>query len=112
MTAPLATGTYALLRGNDTDDYGDDVDTEDVVTGYAAMVGSVVEQTQRTTRRTDGSERDVRRYVGRFPAAVPVQETDRIRNNATSDIYTIENFRIVANPVTGATLKLNLILVT
>jgi hypothetical protein len=112
MTAPLATGTYALLRGTDTDAYGDDVDTEDVVTGYAAMVGSVVEQAQRTTRRTDGSERDVRRYVGRFPAAVPALETDRVKDNLTGDIYTIENMRTVANPVTGPTLKLNLILVT
>lgn len=112
MTLPLATGTYALLRGTSTDAYGDLVDTTTVVDGYAAMVGTVVEGSQATSRTSDGSGRDVRRFVGRFPSFVPVSDDDRIRDNGTGDIYVIASWRRVANPVTGPVLKLDLRLVT
>jgi hypothetical protein len=112
MTLPLATGTYALLRGVGTDAYGDEVDADTVVSGYAAMVGTVVEASQATSRRSDGSGRDVRRYVGRFPASVSVVANDRIRDNATEEVYMIASWRRVANPVTGPVLRLDLRLVT
>jgi hypothetical protein len=111
MTRPFATGTYTLLRGNDTDGYGDDEDVATALTGYTRLVGSVVEQSQDTKRRTDGSQRNLRRYVGRFSTEVPVQDDDRIKNNTTSEIYVIKSFRTVANPITGPTLRLELLLI-
>jgi len=112
MTAPIATGTYALLRGTSADAYSDEIDLAVEVSGYASIVASVVEQQQRTTRNTDQAPRDVRRFVGRVPSFVPVRDEDRLRDNATGEIYTIESFRTVANPITGAVTKLNLILTT
>lgn len=112
MTAPIATGTYALLRGVSTDAYSDEIDLETEVAGYGSIVGSVIEQTQQTSRKTDQAPRDVRRFIGRIPAFVPVQDEDRLRDNATRVIYTIASFRTVVNPITGSVTKLNLILST
>lgn len=110
MTSPIATGTYALLRGSSTDAYGDEIDLDTVVDGYGEIVGSVVEQSQASTRETDRAPRDVRRFVGRFPSFVPFQNEDRLKDNASGVIYTIASMRTVANPITGSITKLNLIL--
>lgn len=112
MTRPFATGTYTLLRGNTTDDYGDDQDVATAVSGYSSLVGSVVEQSQASRRRVDGTPRDVRRYIGRFAASVPFTADDRLRDNATGDVYVVVEIRKQANPVTGKTHRLILTKVT
>lgn len=110
MTLPIATGTYTLLRGTDSDGYSDEIDTDDEVEGYTDLVGSVVEQSQRATRETDQAPRSVRRYVGRFPSWVPFTDGDRLKHNESGDIYTIHSFRTVTNPITGSVTRLNLLL--
>lgn len=112
VTAPFATGTYALLRGNTTDGYGDDQDTAAVVTGYGAIVGAVVEAEQVVTDRASGMPRTIRTHTGRFPARVPFSNDDRLKDNATGDIYVITRAVKVANPITGPTARLSLTLVT
>jgi len=112
VTAPLATGTYAVLRGTTTDAYGDAIDATTTVDGYEALVGSLVERTRQTRRRVDGMPRDARSYTCRLPSWVEIQDDDRIKDNTTGDIFTIFSWRRVANPLTGPVLTLDLVRVT
>ena len=112
MTMPLATGTYTLLRGSTTDAYGDDADVATPVTGWTAIVGSVVEQSANSRRRADGMPRDVVHYTGRFPTIVPFMVDDRLRDNLTGDVYVLVGMRTIPNPATGATTKLDLTMIT
>lgn len=106
----VATTTIAILRGTSTDDYGDEVDTStEVATGIPA---SIQEQRQTVTTPDDPQPRVVRVYTGRVKAGTDVQTGDRIKDETTDDIYVIDQFSQVANPILRNDIRLDLRRVT
>lgn len=102
----LATTTIAVLRGTTTNDYGDEVDAStEVSTGIPA---SILEQRRLTTTTDDPQPRAVVFYTGRVLSTVDVRVGDRIKDETTDQIYIVDDFTRVSNPVIGNDTRLDL----
>lgn len=95
----IATTRGALLRGETTDNLGDEVDTAAVVAtpladaaagrSLADFPVSIVEKSRNEFDEASNAWRVVRYLAGRVPAYVPVEAGDRIRDNVTGAVYTV-----------------------
>lgn len=102
----IATTTLAILRGTDTDDYGDEKDTD---TPHATGIpASLVEQSRRVTTRDDPTPRIVRYAVARVPASTDITDQDRVRDERTSAIYIVEAVSSMDNPVFAVDRRVDL----
>lgn len=89
-----ATTVVSILRGDETNEYGDVVDSDTAV--YAGIPASIVEQNRRVYLPAEQAYRIVRSYEGRLPSNTDVQKNDRIRDERTNVIYLVVN---LADPV-------------
>jgi hypothetical protein len=106
MPIAIATTTIAILRGTTTDVWGDEADTDTVVsTGIPA---SLTEQSRRVTTRDDPTPRIVRYAVARVAADTDVTDQDRVRDERTGQVYSIDAVSSMANPAAVADIRLDL----
>ncbi|MDH6448182.1 hypothetical protein M2155_000590 [Streptomyces sp. SAI-119] len=102
----IATTTLAILRGTDSDEFGDERDTDTpIATGVPA---SLIEQSRRVTTRDDPTPRIVRYTVARVPARTDVLDQDRVRDERTGAIYIVDAVSGMANPVFEVDRRLDL----
>lgn len=105
-----ANTTVSILRGADTDSFGDPVDTLTVVaTGVTA---SIIEQRKTVTTPVDGNVRQVRFTTGRLPAGTDVRTGDRIKDEKTNRIYVFDASSQPENSVRTNDIHLDLRRVT
>ncbi|MFF7130395.1 hypothetical protein [Streptomyces sp. NPDC008240] len=106
MMQAVATTRISILRGTTTDAYGDEQDTDTpVATGIPA---SLTEQSRRVTTRDDPTPRIVRYAIARVPARTDVTDQDRVRDERTGAIYSVDAVSSMANPAVTPDLRLDL----
>lgn len=102
----IATTKVSILRGTETDAFGDERDTTTpIATGIPA---SLTEQTRRVTTRENPTPRIVRYAVARVPARTDVTDQDRVRDERTGAIYIVEATSSMANPAAVPDIRLDL----
>lgn len=93
----IATHVVDILTGTTTNAYGDEVDAATVAASGVPV--SILEQSRRTDRQDNQTPRTVRTYTGRITSTVPVNAGDRLRHNATSTVWVVDEVTVNANPV-------------
>ncbi|WP_159006883.1 hypothetical protein [Streptomyces sp. NRRL S-813] len=106
MPIAIATTTLAVLRGTTTDAWGDEADTD--TPKYTGIPAALTEQTRRVTTRDDPTPRIVRYAVARVAAGTDVTDQDRIKDERTGAIYTVDAVSSMANPAVTPDLRLDL----
>lgn len=102
----VATTTVSVLRGTETDTYGDEQDTIDVVsTGTPA---SIIEGRQNVLTGADNIPRVVRIFKLRAPAYLDVRRGDRIKDERNGEIYIVDAPVRVQNPAYTTDLRVDL----
>ncbi len=91
MSAWVANTTVTILRGQDDDDYGDPMDN--TTAAASGIPASICEINRSVRRRSDGTPRTVRQYVGRVPGCEDVRVGDRLRDENTGTIYPVVSVR-------------------
>ncbi len=82
--------TYVTVyRGTELNYAGDEVDIDTPLT--ADLVGYIAEMGRSSTNYSDSMPRTVRRYVGRFDVRADIRLGDRIEDQTTGMIFTVEN---------------------
>jgi len=85
----LANASVSVLRGTDTDDFGDETDASTAVaTGVPA---AVVESSKVVLDQATQTPRTVRSLTCVMPSWADVLDTDRLQDQATGRIYIIES---------------------
>lgn len=88
----LANTRVTVLRGTETNDHGDPVDTDTEVAGLADMPISILEQRMTVAGPATGRATEARFYAGR-PVGTwgsQLQEGDRLRVGEDGPIYAID----------------------
>ncbi|MEU6365765.1 hypothetical protein ABZ876_08410 [Streptomyces sp. NPDC046931] len=106
MMQAIATTQISVLRGTTTDAWGDEQDTDTPV--HTSIPAALTEQTRRVTTRDDPTPRIVRYAVARVAAGTDVTDQDRVRDERTGAIYTVDTVSSMANPALTADLRLDL----
>lgn len=102
----LATGSYDVLRGEQTNDWGD---PEDATTVVATGVPMALQPGARgRTSRSEGGLRQVDSWQGWAPTGTDIQLDDRIRNPATGEIFVIAVAAPSRNILTDMGIRLEL----
>lgn len=96
MTAVIPNTTVSILRGEETDEYGDPKDSD--VSVAAGVPMSITENNQRVYVAAEGRLTIIRNLVGRVRPGFDVREKDRLRDDNTGDIYLVEG---VSQPLSG-----------
>lgn len=107
----IANTRVAVLRGTPIEDeFGVPIDDNATpATGYEDLPGSITERGRTVFDPTSGEPRTVRKITGRLPGDVVLEEGDRIRDNRTGTIYTIEESEGQPRSISGrASLSLDL----
>ncbi|WP_326779721.1 hypothetical protein OG481_02165 [Streptomyces longwoodensis] len=102
----VATTSLTILRGTTTDAYGDEQDTD--TPKYTGIPASLVEQSRRVTTRDDPTPRIVHYAVSRVPAGTDVTDQDRVRDERTGAIYTVDAVSGMDNPALQVDRRLDL----
>lgn len=84
-----ANSRVSVLRGTKIDSFGDSI-SDDVVV-VEGVTASIVEQNQTARTASDDAPRQVRYITGRVPAGIDVRPGDRLRDDATSETYLVDN---------------------
>lgn len=100
------TTTVTILGGSSDSDYGDVLDSDEPAgTGIPA---SIVEGRQIVTTESDAQARAIRYYTGRLPHGTVVNDSQRIRDEVTGEVYVIDNVTQPRNPVMEQDVRLDL----
>jgi hypothetical protein len=102
----IATTRISILRGTTRDAWGDEQDTDTPVA--SGIPASLTEQSRRVTTRDDPTPRIVRYAVARVAAGTDVTDQDRVRDDRTGQIYSVDAVSSMANPAAAADLRLDL----
>jgi hypothetical protein len=102
----LATTTISILGGSSTDEFGDETDgITAVVTGLPV---SLIESTRTAMEPVSGTPRIIRTHICRLPPGTAVDETNRIKDETTGEIYIVVATTRNANPVIAQPLRADL----
>lgn len=88
MIAPANT-TVNILRGTTRNAADDEVDSDTPV--YEDVPAFITEMGRPSTNSADLMVRTVRRSVGRFDSRVDIRAQDRVEDQQTGMIYTVES---------------------
>jgi len=105
----LATTTCSILRGSTTDEYGDEVDSDNPV--YMNVPISIIETASTVSTAEDPAPRVVRKLTARIGSEVDVVDGDRVKDELTGTIYMIDNVIRMGSPVYTPDTRLDLRLV-
>lgn len=99
--------TVTILGGNTNTDFGDVLDSDEPAgTGIPA---SIVQGRQIVATESDPQARAVLYYTGRLPAGTIVNDTQRLRDDTTGAIYSIDHVHAAnENPVIPQDVRLDL----
>ena len=101
-----ATTTISVLRGQDTDDWGDPIDQDIVVqTGIRA---SIIEYKIYAKGEVTTQPRNIRYARLRVTKGTDIRTNDRIKDERTNTIWLITNISEVQNPVIGQDTRIDL----
>lgn len=92
----IATTSVSILRGTETDEFGDERDTTIPIAEH--IPASLVEQTRRVSGRENPTPRIVRYAVARVPARTDISENDRLVDERTGATYVVDAVSGMANP--------------
>lgn len=98
-----ATTRAAILRSTPTEDtLGDEVEGEaSPVAGLDDFPAAITEKTRAVFDPASGEVRTIRYYVGRVPSKVTLEPGDRLKDNRTGRIYTIEEDERTPRSISG-----------
>jgi hypothetical protein len=101
-----ATTTVTIYRGESTDEYGDPVDGDTVVSRH--IPASILEQTVKAWTEVTTLPRAYRWAKMRVTHGMDIQQNDRVYDERTGDTWTIVQISNRANPVRGTDLRVDL----
>lgn len=101
-----STTTVDILRGTSQDDYGDDIDNDNVVA--SGRPASIIEQKGYSQPEVTTQPRNFRYARCRMNSNEDVRTNDRIRDNRTGWIWTITNVSGLQNPFISQDLRIDL----
>lgn len=101
-----ATTTVTIYRGTNIDDWGDVEDNATVVRTGVPM--SIIEQKNYSKGEITTQPRNMKFARARCTYGTDVQINDRIRDERTSQIWTIVNISSVQNPVRAQDKRIDL----
>lgn len=102
----LATTTVSVLGGTSTDAFGDETDGTTVLA--SGIPASLIESTRTAMEPVTGIPRIIRTHVCRLPPGTAVDETKRIKDEQTAEIYIVVAVTRNANPVLAQPLRVDL----
>lgn len=102
----LATTTVSILGGTSEDAFGDEADGTTVLA--ARIPASLIESTRTASEPVSGIKRIVRTHVCRLPPGTAVDETNRIKDEQTNEVYIVVAVTRNANPVLTQPLRADL----
>jgi hypothetical protein len=82
-----ASTTISILRGTVTGDYGDELDSDEVVADR--IPASILERPVTGARPVSGNATTPRAYALRVWRAVELRQGDRVRDERTGQVYAI-----------------------
>lgn len=102
----VATTKVSVLGGSSTDAFGDETDgTTVLASGIAA---SLIESTRTAQEPVTGTPRIIRTHICRLPPGTAVDETKRIKDESTDEIYIVVAVTKNANPFLAQPLRADL----
>lgn len=109
----IATTRVTVLRGVGTSPFGDseDLDTEAGTDAQTGIPASLIEQTRTSRSPASGAPRVIRTTIARLPAGTDVTEDDRIRDESTGRIYSVDQVNQPAALGFTAELRVDLTLI-
>lgn len=96
MSAVMANTTVSVLRGENIDEFGDPVDSDDSV--YAGVPAAIIEVDRRIYLPAEGRMTIIRQMLGRIRPGFVIREFDRIRDEKSGHVYLVEG---VSQPTMG-----------
>ena len=102
----LATTRISILGGSSTDAFGDETDGTAVLASGIPV--SLTESTRTAMEPVSGTPRIIRTHVCRLPPGQQIDETNRIKDEATNEIYIVVAVTRNANPVIAQPLRADL----
>ena len=102
--------TVTILGGNTESDYGDVLDSD--TPAGAGIPCSIIEGRQVVSTESDPQARVIRYYTGRLPYGTTVDDSQRLRDERTGYLYSIDNVTQPANPIIPQDVRLDLRRVT
>jgi hypothetical protein len=102
--------TVSILGGSSESDYGDVLDDDTPAgSGIPAMI---IEGRQVVATESDAQARVIRYYTGRLPNGTVIDDTNRLRDEQTNEVYSIDNVTDPKNAVIPMDVRLDLRRVT
>lgn len=82
-----ATERVTVLRGSETNEFGDVVDSDAAV--HTGVLVAITETSRRTYNAAEGATRVVRSYSGYATSNADIQKGDRLRSEKTQRVYLV-----------------------
>jgi hypothetical protein len=101
-----ATTTVSVLGGSGEDEFGDETDAAMVLA--SKVPASLIESTRTASEPVSGIKRIVRTHICRLPPGTAVDETNRIKDEQTNEIYIVVAVTKNSNPVLAQPLRADL----
>lgn len=103
----VATTTVSVLGGSSSQDaFGDETDSTTVLASQ--IPASLIESTRTASEPVSGIKRIVRTHICRLPPGTDIDETKRIKDDVTGEIYIIVAVTKNSNPVLTQPLRADL----
>ncbi len=104
-----ATTTISILRGQGTDDWGDDIDND--TPAATGIIASILEQKIYSTTEVTTQPHNYRYARLRVKKGTDVRVNDRIKDERKNETWTITNISPLQNPVLGQDTRIDLMFV-
>lgn len=102
--------TVSILGGSSRSDYGDVLDDDEPAgSGIPAMI---IEGRQVVATESDPQARVIRYYTARLPNGTAIDDTHRLKDEQTNEVYSIDNVTHPKNAVIPQDVRLDLRRVT
>lgn len=102
----IATTTVSVLGGTGTDEFGDEVDLD--TPEATGVIASLVESTRTAYEPVSGKPRIIRTHIARLPVGTAVDETKRLLDEQTREIYIVVSVTKNSNPALAQPLRTDL----
>lgn len=101
-----ATTTISILRGEDTDDWGDPIDLATPV--ETGVIASIIEYKTYSKGEITTQPRNIRYARLRVRSDLDIRTNDRVKDERTEDIWVIVNISSIQNPAIGLDRRVDL----
>lgn len=101
-----ATTKVTILRGTETNSFGDEVDSD--VTVHTGVRAAIAERNRRVYLPAEGATRVVRAYSGQVGYETDIRKGDRLRDERTNVVYLVLEISEPVNPANQPDYELEL----